>query len=74
MPYDSIDDGVDILLEPNKNRSAHFLEVSLWLRKIRGSILGPVRSDTVSTPLWRFCVAQALSRGDGSCHSLHVSA
>ena len=45
-----------------------------------GLIPGPVKLDTVSStvgqwpPLRRFCVAQALSRGDEFRHSLHASA
>ena len=52
---------------------------SLSVREVWASILGPVKSVTVSPKdatgamFLRSCVAQALSRRDGSRHSLHVS-
>ena len=52
----------------------------LSVRKVMGSILRSIESDTVSptlstaVTLLRSCVAQALSRGDGPRHSLHASA
>ena len=53
---------------------------TLSVREVWGSIPGPVKSAqcrqrlaTVAT-LLRSCVAQALSRGDGSRNSLHASA
>ena len=48
---------------------------TLTIRKVWGLIPGPCRQRlaTVVTIL-RSCVAQALSRGDGPCNSLHASA
>ena len=52
---------------------------TLSVRKVWALIPGPVKSSqcrqrlaTVATFV-RSCVAQALSRGDGPCHSLHAS-
>ena len=42
-------------------------------QEVLGSIPEPIKSDTESSPLQRFRVAQALSRGDGPHHSLHAS-
>ena len=47
-------------------------DIAISARGVRGSIPGPVQSDTVANGLSllrRFCVAQALCRGDG----LHYS-
>ena len=52
--------------------SAQLLRISLSVRKIYGSITGPVKSHNVasgSPPLRRFCVVQSLNRGDGPRHS-----
>ena len=45
-------------------------------REVFGSISEAVKSNSVANdppPLRSFCVVQALSRGDGSCHSLQTS-
>ena len=45
----------------------HRIKTSVSAHEVLGSIIGPVKSDTVthsSSPLRRFCVAQALYRRD----------
>ena len=61
------------------DRSAQLLSITLSVRKVRTSIPGPVKLDTIPpTARYRCDVSselcsQVISRGDELRHSLHIS-